>query len=61
MEEKHNEFDVTLATGHTVGIFEYEGSLNIELINANGFCVSDIKLSSYEVEKIRNILSLIKN
>ncbi|MFK3936586.1 hypothetical protein ACI2JA_03595 [Alkalihalobacillus sp. NPDC078783] len=44
-----NEFSVTLRTGDTVEIFEYEGKLVLQLINNNGHIISDQTLSNSDM------------
>jgi hypothetical protein len=49
------EIEVTLPNGYTVGIFEYENRMVIELINSNGFTVSDTNLTETEVKTLQTI------
>jgi hypothetical protein len=55
------EIEVTLPNGYTVGIFEYENRMVMELINSNGFTVSDTNLTETEVKTLQMIFSNKEN
>jgi hypothetical protein len=51
------EIEVTLPNGYTVGIFEYENRMVMELINSNGFCISDTNLTETEVKNFKYVFA----
>lgn len=53
----NKEFEVKLANGYTVVIYNDEGKVLIELVNPNGNLVSDAKLSEEQLDRIDKIVN----
>jgi hypothetical protein len=51
------EIEVTLANGYTVELFKQEGNVVLGLINSNGYCVSDKKLTDAEIKTLKDIVN----
>ena len=50
------EIELTLPNGYTIQLFKHEESIVLGLVNSNGYCVSDTKLTETEVKTLKEIV-----
>lgn len=59
LNERH--MDIKLANGYIVGLYTDKGNIFLELVNPNGYIVSDKKLDGGELHKIKRMIEVVSD